>query len=541
MVGIYCRVSTKGQEKDGYSLDTQEEAGRAWANGKGECIVYREAASGKQLEKREEWKRLETDVKDNLITKVWVIDGDRLARKQLDSLLMIKFLEEHGVELNVNGRKIAFDDPDDIMVFQIRQAIAEHVGADIIRKSVRGIRKSLDNGTKATARLYGYKREFSPDGSIRWVIVPEQAEAIKRTFELFLQGMSLQKITRTLNREGHRSWNGGYFYNSKIHRGLSQPKYTGLSYDTQRRLIDSKVYEPIIDRESWKQAQQLLKLNAQDPTRNFRKKADHISTGILRCGKCGEPFHFHARGGRNGRRGYYDHLRTGVLTCGQKPTEIRDYFLDTLFSGLYMMTIQDRASVKSLYTAEQEKLSTEKHRINRDIERIDRRIEELSIEKKRLIRFIRKGAIDEIDVVADMNEINAEQQTLTASRTHLSKSIRQSQDQLESLLAKYGAENFSRFAEGTAMLKREMLRSMIEFAAITDREIVVRMITSQEYRIEYPSARVTSELKLWERDQVCVFSYLESIESNFSSSETFNEAFYDVLNILEGQASVSPK
>ena len=106
MVGIYCRVSTKGQEKDGYSLDTQEEKGRDFASSLGEdCEVYREALSGKRLENREVWWHLSDDIKAGIIDKVWIIDGDRLARKQLDSLIMIKFLDEQGTEFYVDGKK----------------------------------------------------------------------------------------------------------------------------------------------------------------------------------------------------------------------------------------------------------------------------------------------------------------------------------------------------------------------------------------------------------------------------------------------------
>ena len=531
MVGIYCRVSTKGQEKDGYSLDTQEDSGRAFAASLGEgCEVYREALSGKRLENREEWQHLADDIKAGTTDKVWVIDGDRLSRNQLDSLIMLKFLQEQEIGFYVNGKKIDFDNPDDVMVFQITQAVAERTGADIVRKSKRGIRRSIDNGTWAVNRLYGYERQFEPDGSVKWVVVPQQAEAIRRMFDLYLEGMSLNKVTKSLNKEGYRSWGGGYFEVSRISRTLKQPKYTGYAYNIKGELIESKVYEPIISKEIWKKASELVKMN---PSRSFRKKADHISTGILRCGKCGEAFHFHTRGHNGQRRGYYEHHQDGVKECDQLPVSIRDYFLDLLLSTLYLMTIQDQESVKKLYEEEQRKLEQEKGQIGHHIVRIEKRETELNVEKKRLIQSIRKGVIGDSDVADDMREIHSELRTLAKDREEYMKSIRESQERYEILMAKFGADNLVKFADGTNLLKREMLRVLVEKATITERQVAIKMATGQTFSLSYPRAGRHKDHNARGDDQDYIYQYIEKIQDEFSSTKAFEETFSKTLELLE--------
>ncbi len=531
MVGIYCRVSTKGQEKDGYSLETQEDNGRAFAASMGEgCEIYREALSGKQLENRGEWRHLADDIKAGFIDKVWIIDGDRLSRKQLDSLIMSKFLEEQGVEFYVGSRIIDFSNPDDVMIFQITQAVAERTGADIIRKSRRGIRRSIDNGTWATVRLYGYERKFEPDGSVKWVVVPKQAEAIRRMFELYLKGVSIKKATKTLNKEGYRSWAGGCFQDSKINRSLKQPKYAGYTYNTKGELIESNVYEPIISKETWEKARELVKLN---PSRSYRKKADHISTGILKCGKCGEPFHFHTRGHNGQRTAYYDHHQSGVKACDQRPALVRDYFLDLLLSTLYLMTIQDQESVKKLYEEEQRKLEQEKGQIEHHIVRIEKREDKLKAEKKRLIQSIRKGIIGDSDVADDMREINSELRTLAKDREEYMKSIRESQERYEILIAKFGADNLVKFADGTKLLKREMLRVLVEKATITERQITIKMATGQTFSLSYPRASRSKYHNAGEDDQDYIYQYIERIQDEFSSTEEFRETFDKTLELLE--------
>ncbi len=531
MVGIYCRVSTKGQEKDGYSLETQEEKGRDFARSLGEeCEVYREALSGKRLENRDVWWHLADDIKAGTIDKVWIIDSDRLARKQLDSLIMLEFLEEQGIEFYVDGRKIDFDNPDDVMVFQITQAVAERTGADIIRKSMRGIRRSIDNGTWAVNRLYGYERKFESSGSIKWVVVAEQAEAIRRMFELYLKGMSLNQITKSLNKEGYRSWGGGYFEVSRINRTLKQPRYAGYTYNQKGELIESKVYEPIISKETWRKASELVKMN---PARSFRKKADHISTGILRCGKCGEAFHFHTRGHTGQKMGYYEHHQNGVKACDQLPVSIRDYFLDLLLSTLYLMTIQDQESVKKLYEEEQRKIEQAKGRVEHHIVRLEKREDKLKAEKKRLIQSIRKGIIGDNDVADDMREINSELRTLAKNREEYMKSIRESQERYEILIAKFGADNLVKFADGTNLLKREMLRVLVEKAAITERQITVKMATGQSFSLSYPRARRSKDHNSREDDREYIYQYIEKIQDEFSSTKEFRETFDKTLELLE--------
>ena len=487
------------------------------------------------MENREVWWHLSDDIKAGTIDKVWIIDGDRLARKQLDSLIMLKFLEEQGIEFYANGKKIDFSNPDDVMVFQITQAVAERTGADIIRKSMRGIRRSIDNGTWAVNRLYGYERQFEPDGSVKWVVVPEQAEAIRRMFELYLEGMSLNQVTKSLNKQGYRSWGGGYFEVSRINRTLKQPKYAGFSYNMKGELIESKVYEPIISKEIWRKASELVKMN---PSRSFRKKADHISTGIIKCGKCGEPFHYHSRGHVGQKMGYYEHHQNGVKECDQLPVSIRDYFLDLLLSTLYLMTIQDQESVKKLYEEEQRKLEQEKGQIDHHIVRLEKRETELNVQKKRLIQSIRKGIIRDSDVADDMREINAELRTLAKDREEYMKSVRESQERYEILIAKFGADNLMKFADGTNFLKREMLRVLVEKATITDRQIAIKMATGQTFSLSYPRARRSSIP--WEDDREYIYQYIEKNQGKFTSTKEFEVTFAKTLELLEQNAKLLP-
>jgi len=197
------------------------------------------------------------------------------------------------------------------------------------------------------------------------------------------------------------------------------------------------------------------------------------------------------------------------------------------------MAIQDQESVKRLYEDQQRKIEKEKVRIKNDIQRIEKRETELRDQKKRLIRAIMKEIIEDKDASVEMRAINTELNELASNRTAFTKSIRNTQTEYEILLAKYGAENMVKFADGNRMLKREMMRSMIERATITDRQLSIKMITGQTFRLTYPKTKRDAEHEIWEYDRHYIFTYIDSIQDTIHSTQSFQEMYMKVLQSLE--------
>src|SRR5439155_18383149 len=78
---LYLRVST-AQQEDGYSLDTQESAGRALGDERGEAVigVYREVYSGIELWDRPRLTELRAAMRRREFEVLIVYAIDRLAR-----------------------------------------------------------------------------------------------------------------------------------------------------------------------------------------------------------------------------------------------------------------------------------------------------------------------------------------------------------------------------------------------------------------------------------------------------------------------------
>src|SRR5262245_13029392 len=97
---IYCRVSTKGQEEDGTSLDVQEAACVAKAQELGftEWRIHREAHTGADLYDRPLLARDRNDIKAGKYQAVIVWRRDRLARPMAHRAILRSEFRHYGVQ-----------------------------------------------------------------------------------------------------------------------------------------------------------------------------------------------------------------------------------------------------------------------------------------------------------------------------------------------------------------------------------------------------------------------------------------------------------
>lgn len=148
MICGYARVSTKYQEKEGNSLDAQEEQLKA----AGAKIVFKESYSGATLERpqlKELRKALEAG--DTLmVTKL-----DRLARTATKGIELIDELLSHGIKVHVLNMGLMDNSTTGKLIRTILLAFAEFERDMIIERTQEGRRLSGNLG----GRPVKYKRE----------------------------------------------------------------------------------------------------------------------------------------------------------------------------------------------------------------------------------------------------------------------------------------------------------------------------------------------------------------------------------------------
>ena len=109
IAGLYIRVSTEDQAREGFSLPEQEKRLRTMCEYKNYEVydVYEERGiSAKTGNYRPEFERLLQDVRDKKVNTIVVLKLDRLTRSVSDWEKILTFLEENDAYLDVNFKFI---------------------------------------------------------------------------------------------------------------------------------------------------------------------------------------------------------------------------------------------------------------------------------------------------------------------------------------------------------------------------------------------------------------------------------------------------
>jgi len=154
---------------------------------------------------------------------------------------------------------------------------------------------------------------YTKDENKRLVIVPEEAETVKRIYREYLEGNSLLKITRGLMADGIKNGSGRTkWHTSNVNQILRNEKYIGdallqktytTDFLTKTRVRNHGIvpqyyvensHEAIVPREIFMRVQEELirrRIIHTSPNGQIRKfSSNHTFANKIVCGNCGEVF-----------------------------------------------------------------------------------------------------------------------------------------------------------------------------------------------------------------------------------------------------------
>ena len=141
LCGLYMRVSTEDQDREGFSLPEQKERLEAFCKFKGYTIVdyYTDAGiSAKTGNYRPKFEELLQDIRDKKVITIVVLKLDRLTRSVADWENILKFLEENDAYLDCANDDINTTNANGKMISRILTSVSQQ---EIERTSERTIRK----------------------------------------------------------------------------------------------------------------------------------------------------------------------------------------------------------------------------------------------------------------------------------------------------------------------------------------------------------------------------------------------------------------
>ena len=319
LCGLYMRVSTEDQAREGFSLPEQKERLEAFCKFKGYQIVdyYEDAGiSAKTGNYRPEFERLKEDIKSKKINTIVALKLDRITRSIFDWEELITFLDENNAYLDCANDEINTTTANGKMISRLLMSVSQN---EIERTSERtkiGLAGAIKQGHIPNQAPLGYKhvdKKLVVDYSTKDVVV--------RIFDMYYNGMSYKKISNVLNEEkvlGKINWR-----DSTILAILENEIYKGdfvHGKKTKTPTYYSNVVEPIIDREKWEDCQVQKKKNS----RSFQRTLTYLFLQKIKCPKCNRILGGKATTKANGNSYYYYYCCDCKLTIKEK--EIEEYF-----------------------------------------------------------------------------------------------------------------------------------------------------------------------------------------------------------------------
>ena len=318
-VGIYIRLSREDEDKkiESESITNQRSLLLQYVKENNYRLVdiyIDDGFSGTNFN-RPEFNRLLNDIEVGRINMVITKDLSRLGR---DYIGTGEFVEKYFPEHNV--RYVAVVDNMDTLIDGSNNDIApfkavmnDMYAKDISKKIRSSLRAKQKEGKFVGSRCpFGYMRDSKDKNHL--VINKEQAEVVRRIFDMSLSGLSFYKIALKLTEEKVKTpaqyysfeWKNNYklnygVWNAKTIRDiLTNRMYVGDMVQNKRNKINYKVkkvirnnpkdyvivenmHEPIIDRETFFEVQKRIPKNVG----RIEKKENHLLDGLLYCGDCG--------------------------------------------------------------------------------------------------------------------------------------------------------------------------------------------------------------------------------------------------------------
>jgi DNA invertase Pin-like site-specific DNA recombinase len=335
-----ARVSSREQEREGFSLDVQEEALRRYATHAGGEIVefFRIAETASKSDERRTFKSMVAYAKRHCleIDALLFYKIDRAARNLYDYVELERLESEYNVPF-ISVSQPTENNPAGRMM---RRTLANMASFYTEQQSVdvrEGLARRVQEGWFVGHAPYGY-RNVRRNGRSVVEIDSVPAENVRRFFHLYAyENLTLDGVVEKMAEEG-RCYRTSYprFLRGSLHAMLRDRAYIG-EIEFRGQWYPGK-QEPLIDRGTWDRVQALLGGHV------YQAHEMTYAGELMTCGHCGHPItgERKTRQTKRGQRSYV-YYRCARYSQGDHPRiRVTEAELDLQMLALFKrMRIED--------------------------------------------------------------------------------------------------------------------------------------------------------------------------------------------------------
>ncbi|MBO5609134.1 MAG: recombinase family protein [Eubacterium sp.] len=277
-VAFYGRVSTEHEaQMDALNnqlqwYDDQLEAHKNWVLHK---KYIDRGITGTQAKKRPAFLEMMEDAKKGYFDLIVTREVSRFARNTVDTLSYTRELKQkYNIEVYFVIDNIWTFDGDGELRLTIMATLAQDESRKMSERVRAGQKVSRDNGVLyGTGNILGYDRVGD-----KYVINEEQAATVRKIFNLYLSGKTMNQIRDILTADGDKTAGGGKWTSTNISRILNKTTYCGVlaygqtynnGYLEQKRFNnknkksymykETELIPKIIEQEQYDRVQEIIK------------------------------------------------------------------------------------------------------------------------------------------------------------------------------------------------------------------------------------------------------------------------------------------
>ena len=389
IAGVYIRVSTEDQAREGFSLGEQEEKLLQLCKFKELEVykVYKDAGiSAKDMEHRPQFQAMLKDMKEGKINYIVAYKLDRITRSVRDLEELISVLEQYNCFL--------LCDRDDVNTstangrFFVRMlTVLSQLEIEIVSERTKfGLNGAIKSGHIPGQRPFGYTKSEDK----KMIVDNATKPYIEKIFDMYLEGKSFQQIANYFKENNiypKKKWRDTTIQkiiDNKIYMGdYEQYKRIGKQENLEP-IVYMNVVEPIISRAKWEECQKQKERNQRTYTR------DRIYTFFqrLKCPSCGRIMKCKGSGGSKRKYMYY--------TCEHCHVNFNENYVEELLESFIYDLLEYDMAVKKFFLPI---LEDKNNKI--DTTTIDKEIRNLEKQRDRIKQAYIKGIVEMEDFKED--------------------------------------------------------------------------------------------------------------------------------------------
>ena len=416
----YARVSSEAQAEKGTSIQSQLELMRNYAKQNGITILkeFVDEAESATTDRRPEFQEMVSLCRDNVqgVDAILVWKLSRFARNRIDSVVYKKLLSKQGIRVISVSEPIE-DSPEGRILEGMIELIDSYYSEILAKESMRGLKQTAQQGYHTGGRPpYGYRLKTVTVGNAVkkvWEVEPKEAEAVRLIYKMHAEGSSYDDIIRKLAEKGYKPRERRDWGKSSIFEVLKKPCYSGTHYfnTRKRKELGKRVHlRDEKDRSEWIEMKVpriveddvfgVVKAKiGQRKFKSVRKATNQILSGLLVCGKCGQPYVI-----GNYYRGKYPYYRCstkmkkGLAECDNR--NLRGDGIDLAVLAQVLEIVFSKHNLEKYAGLLEESVKEEREELKALVEGLNREKDQLNKKKSVYYEGLESGKL-EMSLVGD--------------------------------------------------------------------------------------------------------------------------------------------